>query len=317
MGFKSTINKWKACLDDNAPEILTYVGVAGIGVGTVMACIKTPPAVEIIENHKSRVKDLHEFVESDEYAEDRKNYEYTDMCFKRDMTVEYFRFLVDMAVNYAIPFTIIFTSGGMIIKGQKMRKKRYLGALAWAESLDRTFKKYRQRARDKYGEEEDMYFMYGIRKEMVEVEEEDEKGKKKKVKKEVVVSDIDPRDLPPYTFIFDETCLGFDPNLSIFRKQIDKYNRWFTDKLRTTGRLFENDLLREIEHPAKDEGQDVGWIYNPDAPYGNDYVEMRILNLNLLPETGNDAYLVSLNIAGNIRHVWQEAASKCDHRWHA
>lgn len=315
MNFKLRVNKWKQRVEDNAPEILTYVGIVGIGVGTVAACVKTPSAVEIMENHKSRVADLHEFLESDEYAEDRKNYEYTDLCFKRDITIEYFRMIVEMAINYGIPIIILFTSTGLIIKGKNMRKKRYLGVLAWAEGLKKSQETFKERFIEKYGEEEYDALMYGYHTEVIEVEEEDEKGKKKKVKKEVVVNDTN--NLPPYTIIFEEGVLGYDPDKEMFKRQIDKYNRRFTDKLRVLGRLFENDILTELEHPIKDEGQDVGWIYNPDNPYGNDYVEMRILNLDRLPDKGNDQYLVSFNIAGNIRHVWQEAAAKCDHRWHA
>lgn len=311
MNLKLKFNKAKRFLQDNAPEIMTYAGVAGIGVGVVTACMATPSAMEIIEEHKSRKEDIHEFFESDEYAEDRKNYNYTETCLNRDLAIEYFRFIAEMSVCYAIPAGILITSGGLIIGGQKQRKKRYLGVLAWAESLKKSQEKYRARVREKYGDEEDMYFMHGVRKEEIEVEEEDEKGKKKKVKKEIVVSDTDDPGL--YTILFDETCLGWDPNPEIVFKQFDKYARRWTDLLRVEGSLFWNRILREISHPIKDEGQDVGWIYNPDNPYGDDYVEIRVLSYD--PDAG--IYHISFNIAGNIRRVWQDATAKADIKWHA
>lgn len=76
-----------------------------------------------------------------------------------------------------------------------------------------------------------------------------------------------------YARFFDETCPGWERdtqwNLTFLRDQ----QRYANDLLRVKGHLFLNDVYEMLGIPKSKAGQVVGWVYDPENPMANNYVD--------------------------------------------
>lgn len=144
-------------------------------------------------------------------------------------------------------------------------------ATAYA-AVDKSFKEYRSRVVERFGEELDRELKYNIRKEQVEETIVDENGEEKTVTKEVEV--VDPSTInaySPYAKFYEDGCLGWtkDPelNLMFLRRQQDAAN----DRLKDRGYLFLNDVYDMLGIYRTKIGQTVGWIYDKNNEYKVDF----------------------------------------------
>ena len=146
-------------------------------------------------------------------------------------------------------------------------------------TVDRGFREYRERVVEKYGIEADRRLRYNISD--VEVEEAitGENGEEQIVKKAVEVADIkDPNGYSIYARCFDESNPNWlkDDNYNVMF--LKHRQNMFNDKLKANGILFLNEVYEELGFPKTKEGQVIGWIYDPDHPIGDNYVDFGIYN---------------------------------------
>ena len=125
-----------------------------------------------------------------------------------------------------------------------------------------------------------------------------EKDEKQVEKKEDEVK----REYSKYARFFDETCAGWtrDSEMNLmFLKQQENY---LNEKLRFRGYLFLNEVYDALGIARTKEGQSVGWIFDEDNPYGDNYVSFGIYS------EGNEGFvngyeksiLLDFNVDGNI-----------------
>lgn len=153
-----------------------------------------------------------------------------------------------------------------------MLRKRNVALAAAYTAIDKSFKEYRGRVVDRFGEELDRELKYNIRKEQVEETVADENGETKTITKEVEV--IDPDNIAgysPYAKFYEDGCIGWtkDPefNLMFLRRQQDAAN----DRLRDKGFLFLNEVYDMLGIYRTKIGQQVGWVYDKNNEYKVDF----------------------------------------------
>lgn len=170
----------------------------------------------------------------------------------------------------SLSVTAILYSNGIL------RKRNMALAAAYA-TVDGSFKDYRNRVIDRFGEEVDKELRYNIKPLTVEEKTIDENGNEITTEKTVLVAD--PGEHNMYTKIFDESSCYWSKTPDYNQMFLIGRERYANDKLNAQGYLFLNDVLEMLDIPKTKEGQIVGWVKDPKNG-GAGYVDFGIFNAN-------------------------------------
>ena len=273
-----SINKIGFGLKKHSPEILVISGIIGVVTSTVLACKATTKASEIMKETKQNLDMIHDCAADEGLRESGK---YTEEDKRRDLVVQYTHTGLKLAKVYAPAVILGALSITSILASNNILRKRNVALAAAYATLDRTFKDYRNRVIDRFGEAVDRELKYGIRKEKIEKTVIDEEtGKEKKVKETVEVTDYDGRS--QYAKFFDETSRYWEKNAELNLVFLRAQQNWANDKLRAQGYLFLNDVYDSLDIERTQAGQCVGWIYDPENPNhkGNNYIDFGIYDIH-------------------------------------
>lgn len=280
-------------LKKHSPEILVVAGIAGTVVSAVLACKATTKVAEILDETKGTLDTIHEGMETGAI----NGQEYTTEDGKKDTVVVYAQTGMKLAKLYApaiILGTLSITS--ILASNNILRKRNVALGVAYA-AIDKSFKEYRGRVIERFGEQVDTELKYGIKaKKFEEIEVDPETGKEKKVKKTVMVAD--PNLQSDYAVYFDSKSRNYETNPDYNRMFLKAQQAFANDKLQTRGHLFLNEVLDDLDLPRTPAGQIVGWT--KDGPDG--YVNFRIVEVERETEDGRHepALLLDFNVEGNI-----------------
>ena len=273
-----TINKIGFKFKKHSPEILVVTGIVGVVASTIMACKATTKASEIMKETKQNLDMIHDCAADEGLRESGK---YTEEDKRRDLVVQYTHTGLKLAKVYAPAVILGALSITSILASNNILRKRNVALAAAYATLDQTFKDYRNRVIDRFGEAVDRELKYGIRKEKIEKTVIDEEtGKEKKVKETVEVTDYDGRS--QYAKFFDESSRYWEKNAELNLVFLRAQQNWANDKLRAQGYLFLNDVYDSLDIERTQAGQCVGWIYDPENPdhKGNNYVDFGIYDIH-------------------------------------
>lgn len=294
---KRTAYKVGFKLKKHSPEILIVGGVIGTVASAVMACKATLKVNDILTDTKEQLDKIHEC------AEDADLKEYTESDSKKDIAIVYAQTGVKLAKLYGPAVALgALSIGGMVASNNILRKRNVAMAAAYA-TIDKSFKEYRGRVVERFGEEVDHQLKYNIKAVQVSENTTDEKGKEKAVSKNVEVAD--PNLTSDYARYFDEASSYWQKNpeynLMFLRAQQAHAN----DLLKSRGYLFLNEVYRMLDIPETKAGQIVGWVYDAKNPVGDNYVDFGIYELsNQRNRDFVNGYerviLLDFNVDGNI-----------------
>ena len=270
---KKLVKVCKVKMANSLPDVAVATGVVGIIFGVVSACKATLKADEVIDKFEEA---KNKIVEAKEIAGPN---EYTDDDAKHDLTIAYINLVKDYGKLYWKPAVAIASSIGLIIwsHGKVKQKAAALGCLT--EAINADFSAYRDAVKEKYGEDIDREFRYGIKKEKVEKEITDEKGKIKKIKEDISVIENDRLIGSPYARFFDETSREYDPhdpehNLFFLNSQ----QNYMNDRLHAEGIILLNDVYDALDLPRSSAGAHVGWIDGSEN--GDSFIDFGIFNVH-------------------------------------
>lgn len=255
-----------------SPEILVVAGVAGTIVSTIMACKATTKAESIIEEARERLNDIHAM---EELGKEEKA-DYTSDDVKKDTTLVYFQTGLKFAKLYA-PSVILGTlSFASILASNNILRKRNVALGAAYAAIDKSFKEYRGRVIDRFGEAVDRELKYNIKAQKIDDTVIDpETGKEKKVKKTIDVAGSD-LNCSPYAKFFDEGSEYYekDPERNLYFLRAEQ--NYANDRLRSRGYVTLNEVYERLGIPTTKAGQIVGWVYDLDKPNGDNYIDFGI-----------------------------------------
>lgn len=280
-------------LKKHSPEILVVAGIAGTVVSAVLACKATTKVAEILDETKGTLDTIHEGMETGAI----NGQEYTNEDGKKDTVVVYAQTGMKLAKLYGPAIILGTLSVTSILASNNILRKRNVALGAAYAAIDKSFKEYRGRVIERFGEQVDTELKYGIKaKKFEEIEVDPETGKEKKVKKTVMVAD--PNLQSDYAVYFDSKSRNYETNPDYNRMFIKAQQAFANDKLQTRGHLFLNEVLDDLDLPRTPAGQIVGWT--KDGPDG--YVNFRIVEVERETEDGRHepALLLDFNVEGNI-----------------
>lgn len=280
-------------LKKHSPEILVVAGIAGTVVSAVLACKATTKVAEILDETKGTLDTIHDGMETGAI----NGQEYTTEDGKKDTVVVYAQTGMKLAKLYAPAIILGTLSITSILASNNILRKRNVALGAAYAAIDKSFKEYRGRVIERFGEQVDTELKYGIKaKKFEEIEVDPETGKEKKVKKTVMVAD--PNLQSDYAVYFDSKSRNYETNPDYNRMFLKAQQAFANDKLQTRGHLFLNEVLDDLDLPRTPAGQIVGWT--KDGPDG--YVNFRIVEVERETEDGRHepTLLLDFNVEGNI-----------------
>lgn len=280
-------------LKKHSPEILVVAGIAGTVVSAVLACKATTKVAEILDETKGTLDTIHDGMETGAI----NGQEYTTEDGKKDTVVVYAQTGMKLAKLYGPAIILGTLSITSILASNNILRKRNVALGAAYAAIDKSFKEYRGRVIERFGEQVDTELKYGIKaKKFEEIEVDPETGKEKKVKKTVMIAD--PNLQSDYAVYFDSKSRNYETNPDYNRMFLKAQQAFANDKLQTRGHLFLNEVLDDLDLPRTPAGQIVGWT--KDGPDG--YVNFRIVEVERETEDGRHepALLLDFNVEGNI-----------------
>lgn len=288
------VNTTTIKIKKHSPEILIVAGVIGTVASAVMACKATTKLSTVLEEHKNDVDAVHKCSDDEELKG-----EYSKEDAKKDLTIIYAQTGVKLAKLYAPAIALGALSLTSIIASNNILRKRNVALAAAYATVDKSFKEYRSRVVDRFGEQVDKELKYDIKaKKFEETVKDPETGKEKKVKSTVNVANADSG----YARFFDETCKGYEKDTQYNLCVLHGQEQYANDMLHARGYIFLNDVYDMLGIDRTKEGQIVGWVYDKNNEVGDNFVDFGILETNRETEDGSyePAILLDFNVDGNI-----------------
>ena len=288
------INKTTMTLKKHSPEILVVAGVVGAVASAVIACKASTKVGKITEEAKDNIDAIHE---AEKNGVTPTGEIYTKEDAQKELAVTYIQTGIKYAKLYAPAVILGSLSVTSILASNNILRKRNIALGAAYAAIDKSYKEYRGRVIERFGEEVDKELKYNIKaKKFEEVETDPETGKQKKVKKTVMVAD--PNLQSDYAVYFDNKSRNYETNMDYNRMFLKAQQQYANDKLQARGHVYLNEVLDDLDLPRTPAGQIVGWT--KDGPDG--YINFRIIEVERETEDGRHepALLLDFNVEGDI-----------------
>lgn len=286
--------KAKFSVKKHSPEILIVTGIVGVVTSTVLACKATTELDNILEKARENIDILHEGNDNGKLEEKE---------YKKGLTIAYAKAGLDLAKLYGPSVAVGTISIGCILASNNIIRKRNIALSAAYATIDHSFKEYRGRVVERFGEQLDRELKNNIKSIEIEETTTDAKGKEKTVKKTVEVSEYDG--YSEFARFFDDGCAGWEKDSEWNLKFLIMQQNQANEKLKSQGYLFLNDVYEMLGIPKTRAGFQVGWIYDEKNPVGDNHVDFGIHDLyNSKARDFVNGYertiLLDFNVDGNI-----------------
>ena len=284
----------------HSPEILVVAGIVGTVASTVIACKSTLKVHEVVEKAKNDVDDIHEAVEK---GVTKAGAEYTEEDGKKELAIVYAHTGVEFVKLYAPAVVLSGLSIASILAGHRIISQRNVALAAALTTVEKSFKGYRSRVVERFGEELDRELKYNIKAKEVETIVVDENGEQHVEKEVIETIEAKPSDISPYAKFFDDGCRGWDKDPDYTLMYLRQVQNFANDKLREKGYLFLNDVYDMLDIPRTQLGQVSGWMLDG----GDGYIDFGIYNLDderkrAFVNGRERAILLDFNVDGEIIH---------------
>ena len=265
-------NNTKNGVQKHSPEILAGVGVVGTVASAVIACKATLKLDDILAESKETRDKIKEVAANPRYEK-----EYSPDDAKKDLTINYAQTTIKIAKLYAPAVILGSASLGCLLASNDILRKRNAALSAAYMTVDKSLKEYRNRVAERFGEEVEKEIRYNIKAMEVETKVVNEDGSETTVTEQVKT--MDSNLYSDYARFFDEFSPNWqnDPeyNLMFLKAQ----QQYANDLLRAKGRLFLNEVYDLLGLERSKAGQVVGWVYDPENPKGDNFVDFGIYNV--------------------------------------
>lgn len=291
--MKNAASRTTTLLKKHSPDILMGAGLV-LGVGTIAAACKgTIKAKEILEESKETINVIEQGMVSGAVADQ----EYTESDGTKDLRLVYIQTGVKLLQVYIPAIAIGSMSVACVLASHDILKKRNVALSAAYAAIDSSFKEYRQRVVERFGEDIDRELRYNIcKRQSKEVTVDEVTGEE-----QVSVNDIlaaDPELKSDYARYFDERSRNFENdrqyNLMFLRAQ----ESYLNDQLQIRGHLFLNEVYDALDIPRTAAGQIVGWT----STGGDGYVNLRITEVETVNDKGRhiSRFIIDPNVQGDV-----------------
>ena len=183
---KRTFSKVGFGLQKKSPEILVGIGIVGAVASAVLACKATTKAGAIVEESKNSLTDIRE---ANENGVTKAGESYSAEDRRKDLAIAYVQTGVKFAKLYAPAVMLGAVSIASILASHNIMKKRNVALAAAYAAVDKSFKDYRDRVIERFGEQVEKELRYNIKAQEIEETVTDDKGKEKAL--EMTIEELD------------------------------------------------------------------------------------------------------------------------------
>lgn len=295
-GMARKMHKLGFKVKQRSPEILVIGGAIGVVASAVMACKATLKVNEVLDEAKTQIDTVHEVANDPNMSE-----KYTEEDKKKDLSIVYVQTGVKLVKLYGPSVVLGVASLACILTSHKILRKRNVALAAAYATVDRSFKEYRGRVVERFGEELDRELKYNIKAKQVDETVVNEDGTETVVTK--TVNAVDPTQYSEYARFFDDGCIGWEKNPEYNLMFVRQVQNWANERLKSRGYLFLNEVYEMFGFPMTEAGQVVGWVY--DKEIGDGFVDFGVYDL--YNEKARDfvngrerVILLDFNVDGNV-----------------
>lgn len=264
-------------LKKHSPELLVIGGVFGGVAAAVMACKATTKLGEVLDSSKEQIEQIKYYAEHTDAPELKG--EYTEEDGKKDLTIAYTQAGLKVAKLYAPAVIVGTVSVAAILGGHNILRKRNVALAAAYAGLDKSFKEYRGRVVERFGNALDKELRYNIKAKEVEETVTNDDGSETTVTKTVEV--VDPSAYSDYAKFFDAGCTGWDKDPELNLMTLKRQQEYANQRLRKKGHLFLNEVYDLLGIQRTKAGNIVGWIYDEKHPIGDNFVDFGIYRTDI------------------------------------
>lgn len=297
-------------LKKHSPEILITAGVVGTITSAVIACKASTKVSAIVDDAKEQLEAVHIAKERyvDNADKDENVPKYTIEDAKKDTTIIYIQTGVKLAKLYIPAVTLGALSLSCILVSNNILRKRNAALAAAYATLDTSFKEYRGRVVDRFGDEVDKQLRHGIKAIEIEETSTDEDGNETTTKK--IVNAVEG--CSDYARYFEAGTSPYWEKESAFNTMfIEAQQTYANDRLQAQGYLFLNDAYESLGFEKTKAGQIVGWVYDPENPNGDNYIDFGMMEI--YRPNGEEYYpsiLLDFNVDGNILDLMEKSKKR-------
>lgn len=298
MGIKQLAFKAMHLAKVHSPEIMIGASILTGAAALYFTVRGTMKLEEILDDHKERVDDVKSEmgdVQSSEHPEEVTEY-------KKQILMETAKTAGKVALAYAPALGLAAASAVLNVSAHGIMKKRVATAVAALESTSAAFEAYRQRVKDRYGDEVDREILTGKHQESIMVEQTDKKGNTKLVEKKV--DTVDGLVSQYARYFSANTTDNFyctqnnDGSGRVYNEEYLKTQEEVFDLLlRSQGFVFLNQVYEKLGFESTPEGQLVGWKLNGD---GDGFVKFNMTQVVEGDNENDDIWLLDFNVDGVI-----------------
>ncbi len=304
------IGRMQLTLKRNDSAIMTGVGIAGMLGTVVLACRATAKMPELVSDHERLLKNLHDMeasVDAGEeiYVQDENGADITPMTENdiRHEKVQIYAFIAKDYIRTYLPAVALgMASTGCIVYGHTLEHRKYLGAVEAYTGAMGLLDAYRERVKEKYGEDVDKELRYGLKHDILEGETVNENGKKKKTKEDILT--LDGGEPGQYARVFDERNHYWEKSPEFTMMFLKAQQNKFQHLLNTRGYVFLNEVYDALGFEMTSTGGLVGWLQNPEDQPTN-YISFGLFDYDnpktrLFINGKTNAVLLDFNVDGVI-----------------
>lgn len=271
MNVKALFGSFGLKCKKHSPEILMVAGITTMAAGAFVAVKKAQKHAE----NKYVKENTIEALTADE-SEDEE--------VKKEVKAEVRRYVIEEVKIWSVPVAMEVSGAILILASNHIMRKRVAGLTAAFTTVSTAFDQYRERVRERYGDEVDQSILLGEKQ--VTIETTDEKGKTKK--ETITVADPDITTIGRY---FTKSNPNFSFSDSFVNNFLDMQQRYLTDKLNGIGFgnrggfILLNDIYDALGFEQDTQaGIVVGKVYERD---GDNQIIISRKKVKLPDEYGN------------------------------
>lgn len=281
MGFKIFMSLLGQKIKDRRNDLMMGIGTAGVLGGTALLCRESVKLQDILEEYR----DLRDELDEDD---------------KKEMRTLRMKTAGKVVLNFLPGSTMEIAGLTSMWGGYSGVKTALVGMGAAYSGLQEFIDKYREGVREKYGEEADEELAYGFHKEDVVVTKEDGTQETETVR-------IYPKrkGMPsPYAryFAYGEAD-GAEKSLTYNKHFLEAQQKVFNGSFYARRKIMLNDVYRALGFKESKAGNHVGWVYDKNAPVGDNYIDLRIQEVMREREDGEGwekVLMIDPNVDGMV-----------------
>jgi hypothetical protein len=286
----SRAHRGGALMHKHSPDIFLGLGITGLVGAGVLACRATLRATKIKEEMEQQLTNIESLL-ADEKIEGPEAVQ--------AQTYIALTGVVDIGREYVIPVGLGAASIAAILQSRNILTTRNAGMAAAYKLADETYKRYRGRVLEEFGEEVDAILRSDIdetrelRVKMVDGDEE----------RDLQLTDEEMRlvefGMSPYAKFFDSSSPQWrntpEQNMFFLRAQQTNMNV----QLRVRGHVFLNEVYDALGIPRTSAGAVVGWVDGQ----GDSVIDFGVFdeaNADFVNGYETEAILLDFNVDGTI-----------------